>query len=216
MEEVDIGANKTGDKFEQSRIDKRNARLEAEKVPMMDPGKDMPEKEGKQRGKEAAKGDSRKDAPSPKDTSKTDKKDLHPPEQPGMPEKLPEMDDEVMEELVVDDSDVERERSLHGQRGSYFRGAVAPMKGAGGGSVAEGMPQPGEALFVLKSQAMAVSCGVLWCVAVCCGALQCVAFVCCSCSSLRQWLCGVVCCDVLRCVAVRCSALQSLCSCEAL
>ena len=46
----------------------------------------------------------------------------------GVPEALPEMDDEIMEEFNIEDSDIEREKGLHGQRGSYFRGAVPPVR----------------------------------------------------------------------------------------
>ena len=35
------------------------------------------------------------DVPSPKGDERVDKKDLKAPEQPGVPEKLPEMDEEV-------------------------------------------------------------------------------------------------------------------------
>ena len=41
-----------------------HACIQAERIPMMDPGKDMPEREGKQRSKEAAKGDQSKQVSS--------------------------------------------------------------------------------------------------------------------------------------------------------
>ena len=44
----------------------------------------------------------------------------------------------------------------HTQRGSYFRGAVPVEETVSVGGDEEGMPKPGEPLFVLKSQAMAV------------------------------------------------------------
>lgn len=80
----DFGENKK-DAGEQTRLDKRNAMIEAQRVPMMDPGKFVPPKEGKGKGKEAERGTDGKVTEEEKE-----KKTL---ENPGQPEHLPEVTD---------------------------------------------------------------------------------------------------------------------------
>jgi hypothetical protein len=77
----DFGDNKK-DAGEQSRLDKRQAQLDAQRVPLMDPGKFVPPKEGKGKGKDAAQGTEKE---------KEEKAEKAPLENPGQPEHLPEV-----------------------------------------------------------------------------------------------------------------------------
>lgn len=143
---LQIGDVALGDKkkdgFEQQRLNKRQERLELEAVPMMDPGKEIPQKDQKQRGKEAVKGS------GAEDEGVDPRKGRKAPDQPGVPENLPDVEEEVEETEVVADSDIERELKV-----TYNRGPVTEKVEEKN----EEMPEPGEPLFTLKSQTMSVA-----------------------------------------------------------
>jgi len=152
----DPGANRRKDQSDQARLDRRNARLEDERVPLMDPGKAIPERTEKERAKEAAKGRREEDpldleGDKDKDKDNKDREEDKAPDQPGVPEQLPDFDDDIEDVEINVDSDIERER-----RARYHRGPVAQAVGAQEAAAADGMPLEGQPLFVVKTQAMAV------------------------------------------------------------